>query len=82
LDSLMGVELAMEIETHFGIRVPEMGLGEQTVAQLAARVVTLLRLAASAAPNSEDEHATVLAAQVDLLSKYETRDAAARVLAG
>ena len=81
LDSLMGVELAMEIETHFGIRVPEMGLGEQTVAQLAARVVTLLRQAASAAHNTEDEHATVLAAQVDLLSKYETRDAAARVLA-
>ena len=81
LDSLMGVELAVGIETHFGIRVPEMGLGEQTVAQLAARVITLLRQAASAAPNTEDEHATVLAAQEDLLSKYETRDAAARVLA-
>ncbi len=44
LDSLMGVELAMAIETRFGIRLPVMALSETpTIAKLAEKVIAQLR---------------------------------------
>jgi acyl carrier protein/NAD(P)-dependent dehydrogenase (short-subunit alcohol dehydrogenase family) len=42
LDSLMGVELAVAIESSFGVKIPEMGMGEESVESLATRIIRLL----------------------------------------
>ncbi|WZB74642.1 acyl carrier protein [Achromobacter insuavis] len=44
LDSLMGVELIVALESRFGIRLPVMALSESpTVNKLATRLIQLLR---------------------------------------
>ncbi len=44
LDSLMGVELALAIESRFGIRLPVMALSESpTIAKLAAKIIAQLK---------------------------------------
>ena len=44
LDSLMGVELMVAVESRFGTRLPAMALSEsQTVAKLAAVIIRQLR---------------------------------------
>lgn len=49
LDSLMGVELVVAVESRFGIRLPVMALSETpTVAKLAEKVIAQLRDARSA----------------------------------
>ena len=60
LDSLMGVELAIALESRFGVRLPVMALSESpTIAKLAARMISQLRgtdgstLTASSAPPSQ-----------------------------
>jgi phthiocerol/phenolphthiocerol synthesis type-I polyketide synthase C len=62
LDSLMGVELGLAIESRFGIKLPVMALSESpTIAKLAEKLIALLR--ATSAPKQSDEAADV-AAQV------------------
>ena len=62
LDSLMGVELALAIESRFGIRLPVMVLSESpTIAKLADKIIAQMKIAEG------DEDATTiseLAAQV------------------
>jgi phthiocerol/phenolphthiocerol synthesis type-I polyketide synthase C len=44
LDSLMGVELALAIESRFGIKLPVMALSESpTIAKLAEKIIGLLK---------------------------------------
>lgn len=42
LDSLMGVELAVAIESSLGVKISEMGMGEESVESLATRIIRLL----------------------------------------
>ena len=65
LDSLMGVELALAIESRFGIRLPVMALSESpTIAKLADKIIAQLK---SADMGIEATPAIELAAQVHQL---------------
>jgi acyl carrier protein len=77
LDSLMGVELAMSIETTFGVRLPEMGLGEHSLTQLVGRIIE--SLGRMAETDGEDE-SDLQDIRLEVLSKYEARPLAARAL--
>lgn len=62
LDSLMGVELGLAIESRFGIKLPVMALSESpTITKLAEKLIALLK--ATNASKHSDENAEV-AAQV------------------
>jgi NADPH:quinone reductase-like Zn-dependent oxidoreductase/acyl carrier protein len=76
LDSLMAVELAVAVENGFGVRIPEMGLGDQTLQWLAERVVRLM----SPGTTDADESEKVIDAQVEFLAKHEARGNVAAVL--
>ncbi|MEO8102688.1 MAG: SDR family NAD(P)-dependent oxidoreductase, partial [Betaproteobacteria bacterium] len=66
LDSLMGVELALAIESRFGIRLPVMALSESpTIAKLAEKIIVQLK---SADVEVEATPASELAAQVQQLA--------------
>lgn len=66
LDSLMGVELALAIESRFGIRLPVMALSESpTIAKLADKIIAQLR---STGVEEEATPASELAAQVQQLA--------------
>ena len=77
LDSLMAVELAVAIENGFGVRIPEMGLGDQTLEWLAERVVRLL---SQGAGGTEDLAEEVNAGQLEFLARHEGHVEAADVL--
>ena len=79
LDSLMGVELAMSIETSFGVRLPEMGLGEQSLTQLTMRIIEALRRMAETDGEAADE-SDLQDTSLAFLSKYEAQPLAARAL--
>ena len=79
LDSLMGVELAMSIETSFGVRLPEMGLGEQSLTQLTMRIIDALRRMAETDGEAADE-SDLQDTSLAFLSKYEAQPLAARAL--
>ncbi len=66
LDSLMGVELALAIESRFGIRLPVMALSDSpTIARLADKIIAQLR---GAGKDEEATPAMELAAQVQQLA--------------
>jgi NADPH:quinone reductase-like Zn-dependent oxidoreductase/NAD(P)-dependent dehydrogenase (short-subunit alcohol dehydrogenase family)/acyl carrier protein len=55
LDSLMGVELAVALESRFGVKLPVMSLGESpTIDKLAARIIAQLRGAGEAESGGAD----------------------------
>ena len=78
LDSLMAVELAVAIETGFGVRIPEIGLGDQTLEWLANRVTHLLTQDDPGAGNTMEE---TVAEQVGFLARHEGHATAAELVA-
>lgn len=78
LDSLMAVELAVAIETGFGVRIPEIGLGDQTLEWLANRVTHLLT---RDDPGSRDTAEETVAEQVGFLARHEGHTTAAELVA-
>ena len=60
LDSLMGVELGLAVESRFGVRLPVMALSDsQTIAKLADKVLLQLRQAEDGADaNKAGDHVT------------------------
>lgn len=60
LDSLMGVELGLAVESRFGVRLPVMALSDsQTIAKLAEKIVQQLRHAEEGnAETSKGDHVT------------------------
>jgi len=78
LDSLMGVELAVALESRFGVKLPVLSLSESpTIDKLAARIITQLRGNAEA----ESGSGQVLAQVRQVASQHAeevTEDAVAR----
>jgi phthiocerol/phenolphthiocerol synthesis type-I polyketide synthase C len=71
LDSLMGVELGLAIESRFGIKLPVMALSESpTIAKLAEKLAALLK--ANVAP--EDADANAVSAQVQQVVAQHAAD--------
>ncbi|MEP7156121.1 MAG: type I polyketide synthase [Betaproteobacteria bacterium] len=65
LDSLMGVELALAIESRFGIRLPVMALSESpTIAKLADSIIARLKSADTAEESSPAAERTAQVQQV------------------
>ncbi len=65
LDSLMGVELGLAIESRFGIKLPVMALSESpTIAKLAEKIIGLLKATHSAKEAPEADAATTQAANI------------------
>ena len=74
LDSLMGVELALAIESRFGIRLPVMALSDSpTIAKLAEKIIMQLR---SGDKEDETTPALELAAQVQQVQQVVQQHAA------
>ena len=76
LDSLMGVELAVAIETSFGVKIPEMGMGEESIDTLATRIIRLL-------VTEEREAETAAGVEADalqFLQKHEASPLASTIL--
>jgi ribosomal protein L11 len=68
LDSLMGVELGLAIESRFGAKLPVMALSESpTIAKLAEKLIAILRAAnmpkTDAAPTETVEQVQQVVAQ-------------------
>jgi len=76
LDSLMGVELVVALESRFGIRLPVMALNESpTLSKLASRLIQLLR--------GDGEHAgqDAVLAQVEQVVSQHTDEVPAEAMA-
>jgi phthiocerol/phenolphthiocerol synthesis type-I polyketide synthase C len=73
LDSLMAVELSVSIERGFGVRVPEMGLGDRTLVWLSERVIRLMFPETADPENEVDEQR---AAQIQFLARHAESAAA------
>jgi phthiocerol/phenolphthiocerol synthesis type-I polyketide synthase C len=84
LDSLMGLELILALESRFGVRLPTMALSEYpTVTRLAERLMSLLR---KGEPKDEDgmlpsqirqvvdQHVTELSAEQKAALSTQIRD--------
>jgi len=82
LDSLMGVELALAIESRFGIRLPILTLNENpTIAKLADRITAQLRAGDTAKEAPTAETATVQVRQLAALHAIEVDEEAAKQFA-
>jgi phthiocerol/phenolphthiocerol synthesis type-I polyketide synthase C len=80
LDSLMGVELMIALESRFGIRLPVMALSQSpTISKLAARVIQQLRGADDA---GESDQQALLLAQTQEVARQQGADASPEVIAG
>lgn len=80
LDSLMGVELMIALESRFGIRLPVMALSQSpTIRKLAARVIQQLRGADDA---GESDQQALLLAQTQEVARQQGADASPEVIAG
>jgi phthiocerol/phenolphthiocerol synthesis type-I polyketide synthase C len=78
LDSLMGVELMIALESRFGIRLPVMALSQSpTISKLAARVIQQLR--ASEDADEPDQQVVLLAQQV---ARQQGADVSQEVISG
>ena len=79
LDSLMGVELVVALETRFGIRLPVMALSQSpTIAKLAAKVVQQLR---ASDDGSESDDATAMLAQAEQVARQQGADVSPELIA-
>ena len=80
LDSLMGVELVLALETRFGVRLPVMALSQSpTIAKLAERVIQQLR------DNEQDVEADEQQerlAQAEQVVKQQGAELSAETIAG
>ncbi len=76
LDSLMGVELGLAIESRFGVKLPVMALSESpTIAKLAEKLIGILR--AANAPKEETAD-TAVASQVQQMVAQHAADVDAK----
>ncbi|GAB3333565.1 type I polyketide synthase [Bordetella tumulicola] len=76
LDSLMGVELVVALESRFGIRLPVMALNESpTLSKLADRLILLLR------GDSDHSESDTMLAQVEQVVSQHTDEIPAEAMA-
>jgi phthiocerol/phenolphthiocerol synthesis type-I polyketide synthase C len=85
LDSLMGVELALAIESRFGIKLPVMALSESpTIAKLAEKIIGLLKGANPGkevvVPDASAVAAADIAAQVQQAVQQHAADVDAKTI--
>lgn len=79
LDSLMGVELVIALESRFGIRLPVMALSESpTISKLADRIIAQLR--GNVSPD-EPAQQTDMAAQIKFVATQHAHEASADEIA-
>ncbi len=80
LDSLMGVELMIALESRFGIRLPVMALSQSpTISKLAARVIQQLRASDDA---GEPDQQGVLLAQAQEVARQQGAEVSPEVISG
>lgn len=71
LDSLMGVELVIALESRFGIRIPVMALSESpTIAKLVERIIAQLRGQETADESKQD---TTITGQIQLVASQHAQ---------
>ncbi len=79
LDSLMGVELALAIESRFGIRLPVMALSESpTIEKLADKIIAQLKSAGAPGDAAPAAPAANIAAQVQQMVSLHAADVDAK----
>jgi phthiocerol/phenolphthiocerol synthesis type-I polyketide synthase C len=83
LDSLMGVELMIALETRFGIRLPVMALSQSpSIAKLAERVIQQLRGNEEGSEESSDAQARRgIVAQAEQVARQQGVEASAESIA-
>lgn len=80
LDSLMGVELIVALESRFGIRLPVMALSQSpTIAKLAERLIQQLR---GNDEQEEDSHEKTALAQAKQIASQHGAETAHETIAG
>ena len=82
LDSLMGVELGLAIESRFGVKLPVLALSESpTIAKLAEKLISILKAAGSTEESISATSKNDLAAQVQQAASQHAVDIDESVLA-
>ena len=82
LDSLMGVELGLAIESRFGVKLPVLALSESpTIAKLAEKLISILKAAGSTEESVSATSKNDLAAQVQQAASQHAVDIDESVLA-
>ena len=75
LDSLMGVELGLAIESRFGVKLPVLALSESpTIAKLAEKLISILKAAETADESASASAKNDLAQQVQQAASQHAVD--------
>ena len=81
LDSLMGVELGLAIESRFGVKLPVLALSESpTIAKLAEKLISILKAVGTADESASATAKNDLAQQVQQAASQHAVDIDERVL--